>query len=100
MAEDGTPEILAEQRIGHDVPGMRGLYTHVSDSMRQDLTGTLQTRWEASLRARANISPHSPLPMLDELLAPYRVKPQVQRPHTPVSRRVPAPAVAARPRRR
>jgi Phage integrase family len=30
MAEDGIPEILAEQRLGHDVPGMRGLYAHVS----------------------------------------------------------------------
>jgi hypothetical protein len=26
MAEDGIPEILAGQRLGHDVPGMRGLY--------------------------------------------------------------------------
>jgi len=23
IAEDGTPEILAEQRLGHDVPGVR-----------------------------------------------------------------------------
>jgi hypothetical protein len=30
MAEDGIPEILAEQRLGHDVPGMRGLYAHAS----------------------------------------------------------------------
>jgi integrase len=28
MAEDGIPEILAEQRLGHQVPGMRGLYAH------------------------------------------------------------------------
>jgi hypothetical protein len=26
--EDGIPEILAEQRLGHEVPGMRGLYAH------------------------------------------------------------------------
>jgi hypothetical protein len=24
MAEDGIPDILAEQRLGHEVPGMRG----------------------------------------------------------------------------
>jgi hypothetical protein len=30
MAEDGIPEILAEQRLGHEVPGMRGLYAHAS----------------------------------------------------------------------
>jgi len=26
MAEDGIPEILAEQRLSHQVPGIRGLY--------------------------------------------------------------------------
>ena len=66
MAEDGIPEILGEQRLGHDVPGMRGLYTHVSDAMRQDLTGTLEARWDTSLQARAAISPRSPLPLLDD----------------------------------
>lgn len=72
MTEDGIPEILAEQRLGHEIPGMRGLYTHVSDRMRQDLTAALQARWEDSLRARAALSPHSPLPLLDTLLAPHR----------------------------
>ena len=68
MAEDGIPEILAEQRLGHQVPGMRGLYAHASDRMRDDLKHALQTRWEDSLRARAAIAPHSPVPLLDELL--------------------------------
>ncbi|MCW2908782.1 MAG: LacI family transcriptional regulator, partial [Actinomycetia bacterium] len=68
MAEDGIPEILAEQRLGHQVPGMRGLYTHASDRMRDDLKHALQTRWEDSLRARAAIAPRSPVPLLDELL--------------------------------
>ena len=68
MAEDGIPEILAEQRLGHQVPGMRGLYAHASDRMRDDLKHALQVRWEDSLRARAAISPHSPVPFLDELL--------------------------------
>ena len=37
MVEDGIPEILAEQRLGHDVPGMRGLYAHASQRMRKEL---------------------------------------------------------------
>lgn len=53
MAEDGIPEILAEQRLGHQVPGMRGLYAHASDRMRDELKATLQARWEESLGARA-----------------------------------------------
>ena len=69
MAEDGIPEILAEQRLGHEVPGMRGLYAHASDRMRDELKHALQTRWEDSLSARTAINPHSPLPLLDELLA-------------------------------
>lgn len=72
MAEDGIPDILAERRLGHEVPGMRGLYTHVSDWMRATLTKALQARWEDSLRDRAAIHPHSPVPLLDELLSPYR----------------------------
>ena len=72
MAEDGIPEILAEQRLGHEVPGMRGLYAHASDRMRDDLKHALQARWEDSLRARAAIQTHSPVPLLDEILAPFR----------------------------
>jgi hypothetical protein len=72
MVEDGIREILAEQRLGHQVPGMRGLYAHASARMRDDLKAALQARWEESLRARAAISPRSPVPLLDELLAPFR----------------------------
>jgi hypothetical protein len=71
MAEDGIPEILSEQRLGHDVPGMRGLYAHASDPMRTRLKEALQKRWEDSLRARAAIHPQSPVPLLDALLAPF-----------------------------
>jgi hypothetical protein len=42
MAEGGIPEILAEQRLGHDVPGMRGLYAHASQRMREELLAALQ----------------------------------------------------------
>jgi integrase len=72
MAEDGIPEILAEQRLGHEVPGMRGLYAHASERMRDDLKHALQARWEESLSARATIHAHSPVPLLDQLLASFR----------------------------
>ena len=72
MAEDGIPEILAEQRLGHQVPGMRGLYAHASQRMRDELTAALQARWEESLRERAALDPYSPVPLLDNLLAPLR----------------------------
>lgn len=72
MAEDGIPEILTEQRLGHDVPGMRGLYAHASPRMREQLPAALQARWEDSLRERAGIHPRSPAPLLNNLLAPFR----------------------------
>ncbi|MGH3273406.1 MAG: hypothetical protein ACRDNZ_03660 [Streptosporangiaceae bacterium] len=72
MAEDGIPEILAEQRLGHDVPGMRGLYAHASERMRAQLAAALQARWDESLSARAAIASRSPVPLLDALLAPSR----------------------------
>jgi hypothetical protein len=74
MAEDGIPEILAEQRLGHQVPGMRGLYAHASDRMRDELKQALQARWQESLKDRAAVNPHSPLPLLDELLAPRKTQ--------------------------
>ena len=95
MAEDGIPEILAEQRLGHAVPGMRGLYAPVPGGMRDDLKAALQARWEESLRDRAAINPHSPVPLLDELLAPLRGEPrQEAEPATPrvTARDRPAPA--------
>jgi hypothetical protein len=75
MAEDGIPKILAEQRPRHQLPGMRGLYAHASQQMREELAAALQTRWEESLRKRAAIDPHFPVPLLDDLLAPFRAAP-------------------------
>ena len=72
LAEDGIPEILAEQRLGHQAPGMRGLYAHASDRMREELKQALQARWQESLKDRAAINEHSPLPVLDQFLAPMR----------------------------
>ncbi len=51
---------------------MRGLYAHASQRMRDELTAALQARWEESLRERAAIVPHSPVPLLDGLLASHR----------------------------
>jgi hypothetical protein len=50
---------------------------------RDDLKAALQARWEDSLRARAAISPHSPVPLLDELLAPFRTERAQNDPMTP-----------------
>ena len=95
MAEDGIPEILAEQRLGHEVPGMRGLYAHASARMRDDLKAALQTRWEDSLRARAAIHPDSLVPALNQLLAPFRRN--IEESANPTPRETPEEATTATP---
>jgi integrase len=72
MDEDGIPEVLKTERMGHEMPGMHGVYGHVSPAMRDDLKDALQERWEASLRDRARLRPRSIVPTLDALLVAYR----------------------------
>lgn len=43
-----------------------------SDRMRDELKAALQARWEDALRARAALCPHSPVSLLNALLAPLR----------------------------
>ena len=69
MDEDGIPEVLKTERMGHEMPGMHGVYGHVSPAMRANLKAALQERWENSLRQRARLSPGSIVPALDKLLA-------------------------------
>ena len=49
MDEDGIPEVLKTERMGHEMPGMHGVYGHVSPAMRANLKAALQERWETSL---------------------------------------------------
>jgi hypothetical protein len=68
MDEDGIPEVLKTERMGHEMPGMHGVYGHVSPAMRAEFKAALQERWEGSLRERALLSPRSIVPTLDALL--------------------------------
>jgi hypothetical protein len=78
MDEDGIPDVLKTERMGHEMPGMHGVYGvygHVSAAMRADLRAALQERWENSLRDRSRLSPRSAVPTLDALLAAQRSAP-------------------------
>ena len=48
MDEAAVRYVLQSERMGHEVPGMRGAYAHVSDQMRPIKTA-LHERWKASL---------------------------------------------------
>jgi hypothetical protein len=69
MDEDQVADVLKSERLGHDEPGMRGVYGHVSQTMREELKAALQARWEKSLRQRAELAPVSAVPLLNRLLA-------------------------------
>ena len=68
MDEDGIPDVLKTERMGHEMPGMHGVYGHVSPAMRAELRAALQERWEGSLHERAQLSPRSIVNVLDALL--------------------------------
>jgi hypothetical protein len=68
----GIRYVLQSERMGHEVPGMRGVYSHVTPGMRAELKAGLQELWEQSLRERARLAPTSRVAVLDELLAPHR----------------------------
>lgn len=73
MDELGVPAVASEERLGHKLPGIVGQYSHTSPAMVAQITEGLQRLWEESLLARAKIGGgHSPVPILDELLAPAR----------------------------
>jgi hypothetical protein len=67
MDEDRIPEVLKTERMGHEMPGMHGVYGHVSPAMRTDLKAALQARWEldallaahrqASAKIRSQLAP-------------------------------------------
>jgi hypothetical protein len=72
MDEDQIADVLKSERLGHEEPGMRGVYGHVSPAMREELKEALQARWEESLRQRAQLASRSAIPVLARLLGEIR----------------------------
>ena len=68
----GVRYVLQSERMGHEVPGMRGVYSHVTPRMRAELKAGLQELWVASLDDRARLARRSAVPVLDDLLAVQR----------------------------
>lgn len=50
MIEDGVPEVLQCEQLGHELPGISGIYSHPSVAMRQRRLDALQARWERAQR--------------------------------------------------
>jgi integrase len=48
LIEDGVPEVAQAKRLGHRLPGVRGIYSHVSPVVEQRLVDGLQHRWSTT----------------------------------------------------
>jgi integrase len=65
----GIRYVLQSERMGHEVPGMRGVYTHITSRMRAELRDGLQELWDVSLNERSQLSGHSGVAVLDTILS-------------------------------
>jgi integrase len=45
LDEAGHPDVMVHERMGHQMPGIGGVYSHVTDAMRKCLITDLQRRW-------------------------------------------------------
>jgi hypothetical protein len=68
MAEMRVPEVLSHERLGHELGGIVGRYSHITSQMRKELTDGLTDCWQQSLYDRAVMTLRSPVAALDELL--------------------------------
>ncbi|MDM4721341.1 LacI family DNA-binding transcriptional regulator [Micromonospora sp. WMMA1363] len=68
MVELGTPPKLMDERMGHEDGSVQARYSHVTPEMRQRLVTALTGQWDASLAARREMAPGSPVAALDRLL--------------------------------
>lgn len=45
LDEDGHSRVAVEARQGHELPGVEGVYSNVTEAMERAIMGTLQARW-------------------------------------------------------
>jgi integrase len=53
LIEDDIPEIAQAKRLGHRLPGIRGIYSHVNPAMIQRIVDALERRWISTQADRA-----------------------------------------------
>ncbi|HLK76950.1 MAG TPA: LacI family DNA-binding transcriptional regulator [Streptosporangiaceae bacterium] len=68
MEQARIHEVLSEDRLRHEIPGISGTYRHVTPAMRADLLQAMTRAWEAALDERREMSPQSPVAALAALL--------------------------------
>ncbi|WP_327223100.1 tyrosine-type recombinase/integrase [Streptomyces platensis] len=62
LDEDGHPRVAVEERMGHALQGVEGIYSHTTLAMELKIADMLQGRWEQSLRPVVDRREFGPLP--------------------------------------
>lgn len=62
LDEDGHPRVAVEERMGHTLQGVEGIYSHTTLAMELKIAESLQTRWEESLRPVIDRREYGPAP--------------------------------------
>ncbi|MER7275846.1 LacI family DNA-binding transcriptional regulator [Dactylosporangium sp. NPDC000244] len=70
MIELGTPPVLMDEQLGHLDGSVQARYSHTTPEMRRRLTDGLTDLWTAAINTRREMSPNSPVNVLDEMLRP------------------------------
>lgn len=47
LDEDGHSRVAVETRMGHELPGVEGVYSNVTPAMERAISASLQDRWES-----------------------------------------------------
>lgn len=66
LDEAGHPRVAIEERMGHELPGVEGTYSHTTITMERKIAETLQTDWENSLRPDVSQRGYGPVPAAEE----------------------------------
>ncbi|MDJ0342641.1 LacI family DNA-binding transcriptional regulator [Streptomyces sp. H10-C2] len=72
MEDIGTEKVLMDERMGHIDGSVSARYAHVTAGMRKRLLLGLTEQWEEALDTRLEMSPRSPVRVLDALLRARR----------------------------
>ena len=75
MVELGTPATLMDDQMGHADGSIQARYAHATSDMVSRLMAGMTRQWENALAARRELSPGSPVAVLDALLRSKIVSP-------------------------
>ncbi|WP_405769154.1 hypothetical protein OG539_32520 [Actinacidiphila glaucinigra] len=66
LDEAGHPRVAIEERMGHELPGVEGTYSHTTITMERKIAETLQSDWEKSMRPDISQRGYGPVPTRED----------------------------------